>query len=130
MLLITEIKTAWVPSDRHEIYIKPKYEYENLVASLNAPDYSQVETITTEMVEGRRFVRKWNGGKHEICLGISSEASEAIGFAMECFENQERELYDKIIESALYQSHWKEAIEMSFWNRLKFLFIGRRIKLK
>jgi len=132
MLLITHIDWCWVPSDRHAHHVF-RHEYENILAELNAPDYSQVTSVTDEMVVGTRFSRmEKDGTTHTICLGLVNEASKALSYPLEMLEKQSSKFSklqnnlsatQKTIQGQVF---WHDKImHLSIWGRIKFLFTRR-----
>jgi len=83
------------------------------------------ETITPEMVQGRRFF--WRGKTY--CFGMSKQVEELLDLSFKSFDILQTELDTsqekiKILEQKLGNLNKRidEYKSLSFWQRLKFLF--------
>lgn len=118
MIVVTDVEII----DTKSIEQRWKYWHKTLYKKLPAPvhtEYLEDEYMFCETIEGHRFVWFLNGEKHELCIGWSDQVQKALGLPFDVFKNQEEML---MWQRALI--HYYEG--MSFWQRLKFLFKGKR----
>ena len=133
MLLVTGIEYKTVPKDVWEI--------QEMGCSPDFIKYPEVQKkmkkVETEIVSGRRYT---NADRKEICLGISKDVQEILGIPFDDFENMQ-ETNDRLnfncgrveyensklqIENQGYDSVIEEIKAWNFWQRLKFLFKGKK----
>lgn len=137
MLCVTKIEATDVPDDWWKIDRMEDAIPVRMIPDDGTGPIAESFNVVRELVKGRRFrIPIDNGidhGYREICIGWSEQVYEAIGIPLKVFENQERRLEECRIEVDKFENRCKtfskiigEMTErrknMSFWNRLKYLF--------
>ena len=123
MLVIEDIKILDV--DRNELELacyNPKSMYDFNVKYDREID----KEVKREWIRGGVF--KIPGGK-ELCIGMSKQVQEVLGYPMEVLETMRGNISwynQRWVEHREYLSLYKN---MSLFKRLKFLFLGRRLNI-
>lgn len=120
MILIKHIEFLEVQGDEHRILHEAE-PWELLPAvDQDGPSATDVATIRSEYIRGKRFHRKG----HTVVIGCTEQASGVIGIQYEAWDNLERALEasrearrDLTELLLLYKA-------ATLWKRLKWLFTG------
>lgn len=122
MIVIKEIKTIIVPEKSTMIH-----HYDGILIG-NGADVASKVSVTREMVEGQRFV---NANNETVIIGWAKDVQEKLGLPFEVFDDlkfRNAELGKIKSELSLKIFDLQEALRyyknMTFWQRLKFLFNG------
>ncbi|MCK9542958.1 MAG: hypothetical protein M0R03_13105 [Novosphingobium sp.] len=122
MILVKDIIVENVNGDCCDVAYYPKRDF----------DRYSVKPIDVKMehITGKFFI---NERDEEVCLGFAKHVQDILGLPFEAFDNMNKKAQkDAKLISSLRKLRNKEYDElnkykkMSFWNRLKFLFIGGR----
>lgn len=135
MLCVTKIEAREVPDDWWKIDRMVDYIPVGVIPDDGDGPIPESFEVVSELVKGRKFrvpIRDdLDRGHREICIGWSKQVCEAIGIPLEVFEIQERYIEESQAEITRLSEVKKklsfkvaEYRNMSFWNRLKYLFTG------
>ena len=111
MKVIKSVEILELPSDRHIFY------------HYSPPTGDFGLSIKTEEIRGRRFVM---GNGESVLIGMTKEAENSVGLVMNDFDSMQRELKEantKSFNTQLKINKLRKQIkDVSFWDRIKFLF--------
>lgn len=115
MRIITKVEVKECPDRNAQVVVhfpdqKRIYSFDNYYSSSSPPVNF---TFEKEVVTPRLFV---NEEGERYLIGMTKEVQDQIGLPFEAFENIQKE--NKQLRDAIY--------DLSFWQRLKFLFLGKK----
>lgn len=125
MIVVTDIKYMVCQEDQLRIAYMEKqpisvFGFNHEVEKIN---------VTNEVIRGRYFV---NNKGDEVCLSYKKDIQDLLGLPFEVFENLSNDI--KILQGLNFkitkekdkeEAKLKTFLNMSFWDRLKFLFTGK-----
>ena len=114
------------------------------VGTLNTPNINFTEqqspiprpTIRDEVIRGEIYI---NNRGEEVCIGVSKEVQDILGFPLRKFDSMRSEIkrlenhyaklrtnYDKA-ENALLKTQWELNMlkSLTFWKRIRFVLRGK-----
>jgi len=77
--------------------------------------------VVSELIKGREFI---NVLGQPVVIGMAKHVQDAIGLPFKAFQDQERHLWEMHRENVDLRDEIVKIKTMSFWNKLKFLFMG------